>query len=242
MANNTQSSCILGGTNNLPKINHIISAESGAAYDISYLYGPPYQTLWIFHKPYRQGEHSHVLSYRDGKLYTAPQDPQSNNQKWVMTMIDNRHYNMVPYLESSKQNQQVLQYDNGFLSVRPKGNYNGQKWILNDKGPSTTTVRSCPLNTSNIQSNETLDYVENQALHNNYQQQMGSILNLIQSNLQHFDEQTRGKTDGTKTVSTVFGSGNPINLKVNVLGGDNNVEKFNSVKKDNVLDLLNRYQ
>jgi hypothetical protein len=239
MANNTLSSCVLGASNQ-NNLKHIISKESGATYNIEPLYESP-QSFLIYHKPYRKGEHSHVLSVRDDKLYTAPKDIKSDNQKWIMKNTTDGYLVIVPYLDSNKQNYNVLQYDNGFLSIRIMGNYNGQKWILNPNGPSTNTIRSCTLNSSNIQSNDTLDYIENQALHNNYQQQIGGIINLINSNLQHFDKETRYKTDGNKTVSTVFGGGNPINLKINVIG-ENNTEKFNSVKKDNVLDLLNRYE
>lgn len=237
MADNTPSSCVLGNVNQ-SNLKHIISKESGATYNIEYLNA---EQFIINHKPYRQGENSHMLSYREGRLYTAPKDIQSNAQKWTMKNTADGYLVVVPLNESSKENPNVLQYDNGFLTVRARGDYNGQKWLLNNNGPSNNTVRSCALNNSNIQSNDTLDYVENQALHANYQQQIGGILNLIHSNLQHFDKETRGKTENGQTVGNVFGSGSPITLKVNVHGGEN-PEKFNSVKGDSVLDLLNKYE
>lgn len=237
MAADTPTTCVLGDSRQ-SNLKHIISKESGATYNIEYLDD---QNFTIYHKPYRQGENSHMLSFREGKLYTAPKDTQSDAQKWTIKNTADGYLVVVPLSESGKENHSVLQYDNGFLTVRARGDYNGQKWLLNNTGPSNNTVRSCALNNSNIQSNKTLDYVENQALHTNYQQQISGIMNLIHSNLQHFDKETRGKTENGQTVSNVFGSGTPITLKVNVHGGEN-PERFNSVKKDSVLDLLNKYE
>lgn len=237
MANNTPSACILGSANQ-NSLKHIISKESGATYNIEHI-NP--QTFLIYHKPYRQGEHSHVLSTREGKLYTAPKDSLSDKQKWTMKNTTDGYRVIVPFSESNNTTHNVLQYDNGFLSVRSRGDYNGQKWILNNTGPSTNGVKTCALDKTNIQHNDTLDYIENKTLHNNYQQQIGSILNLINSNLQHFDNETQNKIDKDRTVSSVFGKNAPISLKVNVYGGDN-IEKFNSIKKDSVLDLLNKYE
>lgn len=211
------TSCILG-SNDENNLKHIISKESGATYNIENVNA---QTFLIYHKPYRQGEHSHVLSVREGKLYTLPKDTQSDAQKWTFKNTTDGYKVIVPFLESGNEVHNVLQYDNGFLSVRTRGDYNGQKWVLNNNGPSTNTVRMCALDNSNIQNNTTLDYIENKNLHDNYQQQIGGILNLISSNLQHFDKETRNKTDGTKVVSSVFGGSNPISLKVNIHGINN---------------------
>jgi len=51
-----------------------------------------------------------------------------------------------------------------------------KKWILNNTGPSSNGVRMCALDNSNIQNNDTLDYIENKNLHDNYQQQMEVFL------------------------------------------------------------------
>lgn len=234
----TPTSCILGPTDQ-SNLKHIISKESGATYNIENLNA---QTFLVYHKSYRKGEQENqVLSMRNGKLYTAPKDTQSNYQKWTFKNTTDGYKVVVPYSESGNATHNVLQYDNGFLSIRGRGDYNGQKWILNNNGPSTNGVRMCALNNSNIQNNDTLDYIENQNLHENYRQQIGGILNLIQSNIQHFDKETRGKTDGTKVVSSVFGASNPVTLKVNV-HGMNEREQFDNTRQATVLELLNKWE
>jgi len=92
MADN-QSSCILGSTGQT-NLKHIISKESGATYNIENVNA---QTFLVYYTPYRQGEHSHVLSVREGKLYTAPKDTLSDVQKWTFKDTTDGYKVVVPF-------------------------------------------------------------------------------------------------------------------------------------------------
>ena len=233
--------CVLGtiGSN---KLKHIISKDSGSAYNIEYI--TP-QTFMIYQKPFRTGDSTLVLSMSNGNLYNSPKDDASNRQRWIMTPSPNGNKYVIPYLESgqigSSQSYRVLQYDNGYLSLRPKSNNSGQMWIYNDTGPIDYGVKSCTLINDNVQNNNIENHIENKTVHNQYINQLGEMLNLIQTNLAHYNNALSGKSDGSRTISSVFGNGQPIKLTVDVSGVEK-AEAFNEVKKDSVLDLLNKYE
>ncbi len=153
---------------------------------------------------------------------------------------------IVPYIESgqlgSSQSYRVLQYDNGYLSLRPRANHSRQMWVYNDSGPIGHGVKSCTLINDNIQDNNVKDRVENENVHNQYRNQLNAMLGLIQTNLLHYNNKASGTSDGSRTVSSVFGNGQPIKLTVDVTDVKK-AESFNDkVAKSNVLDLLNTYE
>ena len=238
--------CVYGGTG-ADRFKHIISKDSGATYNIEFI-SP--QAFLIYQKPYRTGEGDNVLSVSNNNLYTSVRDEYANNQKWIMVSLSGNDKQIVPYNEARSVDgnniYNVLQYDAGYLTLRPKSDFNSQKWIYNNSGPADIGIKSCALKNDNIQNNSVGLSLEHQTLHKSYQDQMGAILGYIQSNLAHFNNAVSGKTGGGQAIGSVFGGKQPIKLTVNVEGASrptiSNSERFNNARTNNVEELLDLYE
>lgn len=221
--------------------NHVVSKVSGSTYNIEKLENDNYL---IFQKPYRTGENSHCFSVLNNKLYNAPKDINSDRQKWKIVSISTNEYKLVPFSESNKMssgNYNVLQHDNGFLTLRPNSTYEGQKWHIYN-GPAEPGIRSCALTPEEVHANlglQSLNQQPNNELQLQYQSQLTNILNLIQSNLSHYQQ----KTNGLQTASSVFGRGEPLKLTLNVDNNSQNAtEAFQDAKGNSVSDLLDKFE
>ena len=230
--------CMIGFEKDM---KHVVSFVSGATYNIESDGTNNFFT--IYQKPFKTGEHTHALSVTNNELFTAPKNLNSNKQKWYMQTNENNTYYLIPKAEQNKTTtKQVLQYDNGFLTLRPMSTYEGQKWKV-EEGIASAGVKSCAMTNKEMLAGMGLDglgKVENPELHAEYKQQLGNILNIIHSNLIHY----QNKIGANKTTaSSVFGTGEPLKLTVNVDGlASSATEEFKDAKNNSVLDLLDKYE
>lgn len=203
--------CVLD-SETLNPFRHIICKESGASFNIEPLDNT---SFLVYHKPFRHGENLLTISVVNNKLVTTPKDNISNKQKWIFVNINENDKYVVPYSEHNKVNSgnyNVLQFDNGFLSLRPRGDFNSQKWLYDTTGPTTHDIGKCKSLPSLVNSNGLQSDIENRELHEKYQMQMNNILGLVESNVMNFYNQVHNQNNQS---SSPF-SDNGARLKINV--------------------------
>jgi hypothetical protein len=155
------------------------------------------------------------------------------------------------YFVSAIDTNYVLQYENGYISIRPKGEYDHQYWGLSkseyDKGIKTDipndyinmppTARKLLTSSSSGGSNGDLNTVN--------QQKLDNVLQAITSSLQHLNNVTSAQSE------TPFGYSmdNPIKINLTMAGSDvnaSNTEEFTNLNQNNmnndVLSLLDKYE
>jgi len=231
--------------------HHILSKYSGATYNVEIVEDnltTDGKAMIIYNKPFREGEHQNDILKLDASgqnLVVGPKNEygaEDKRERWLI-FDDNR-------VKSMHNLDLALQYDTGYLTIRPIQDYypEGQKWELKE-GPANPGVKShVSLPVQSLASDGGMMMNQDNiavGLHNQHKAQLSNILSLINSNLQAYQEKT------TETEN-VFGNKEPIKLKL-TLSGDTakyedvmaDKESFKNVGTNNnptVIDLLNRHQ
>lgn len=241
--NNT---CLISGLQS--DLNHITSNLSGASFDFKKYTdssNPTDNIIMIYQKPIRSGEHTHVLAVNDsGNLVTQPEDEKNPQQRWTLVPIQGSNQ-LFEIVSSSSGKSKSLNHDGNFLSVKPENSsYEGVKWQVVFGTPSQGLLACSPsLRHESVQPST--DNVEDQ-----HAAKMSELLALVKKNHEHYMKEVGEQ----QTTSSVFGTGEPLRLKVNVLDNDslnigsstNNTESFQdsgaSSGTKNIVGLLNRYE
>jgi len=245
--NVVSNTCIIQGLQS--DLHHITSVLSGATFDFkkySDPTNPNSNIIMIYQKPIRSGEHTHVLAVNDtGNLVTQPEDELNPQQRWVLVPID---IDMQTYevVSSSSGNSKSLNHDGHFLTIKPtKSGYQGTKWKVT-LGQASKGILACSPSLPHESIQPEKNNVENQ-----YARQLAELTALVKKNHQHYVDQIGEQ----QTSSSVFGNGQPLRLKVNVLdndeslkiteGSSSDVETFqdtSSNSTNNIVKLLNKYE
>tara|TARA_B100000575_G_C23137492_1_gene661164 strand:+ start:1904 stop:4249 length:2346 start_codon:yes stop_codon:yes gene_type:complete len=231
--------------------HHILSKYSGATYNVEIVEDnltTDGKAMIIYNKPFREGEHQNDILKLDASgqnLVVGPKNEygaEDKRERWLI-FDDNR-------IKSTHNLDLALQYDTGYLTIRPIQDYypEGQKWELKE-GPANPGVKShVSLPVQSLASDGGMMMNQDNisvGLHNQHKAQLSNILSLINSNLQAYQEKT------TETEN-VFGNKEPIKLKL-TLSGDTakyedvmaDKESFKNIGNNSdptVIDLLNRHQ
>jgi hypothetical protein len=147
------------------------------------------------------------------------------------------------YLVSKNYPAYALQYENGYLNIRAKGEYDHQYWILDtaeyDKGIESIAneyVNAPPAarNVSNARAGSGTNDINSVN-----QQKLENVLQLITSSLQQLN------TANSNNSASAFGysTENPIKINLTMGGGvsASNTEAFTDVNND-VTSLLDKYE
>ena len=246
-SNTSTSTCILSGLQD--NLNHITSNLSGASFDYRNYNdssNPAANIIMIYQKPIRSGEHTHVLAVNDsGNLVTQPEDEKNPQQRWTLKNISGSN-GLVEVVSISSGTAKSLNHDGNFLSVKPENsNYEGVKWRPVIGSPSQGLLACSPsLRHESVQPST--DNVEDQ-----HSSRMAELLALVKKNHEHYMKEVGEQ----QTTSSVFGTGEPLRLKVNVLDNDDslniggsspNTETFQDTNSSSgtqdIMRLLNRYE
>ena len=239
------NSCIIQGLQ--ATLHHITSNFSGASFDFRKYKdptNPQSDIIMVYQKPVRSGEHTHVLAVNDtGNLVTQPEDEQNPQQRWVLKKVNNTTdlYEVVSNVIGSSK---ALNHDGHFLTIKPANSaFPGTKWRVTIGEASKGLLACSPsLSHESVQSDK--GNVEDQ-----YARQLAELTALVKKNHQHYLEQTEEQKS-----NSVFGKGQPLRLKVNVLDNDESslelgdtsgVESFtdsSSNGTNNIVKLLNNYE
>jgi hypothetical protein len=239
------NTCIIQGLQ--ADLHHITSNFSGATFDFRKYKDPTNPTsdiVMIYQKPIRSGEHTHVLAINDtGNIVTQPEDEANPQQRWVLTKVPNSAdiYEVVSNVSGTSK---ALNHDGHFLTVKPPNStFPGTKWKVT-LGEASKGLLACSPSLSHESVQPDTANVEDQ-----YAKQLAELTALVKKNHQHYVEQT-----SEQTSSSVFGNGQPLRLKVNVLdddetslnlGNDSSVETFQDSSlnnTNNIVKLLNKYE
>jgi len=238
------NTCIIQGLQ--ADLHHITSYFSGATFDFKKYKDPTNPTsdiVMIYQKPIRSGEHTHVLAINDtGNLVTQPEDEANPQQRWVLTKVPN-YGDVYEVVSNVSGTAKALNHDGHFLTIKlPNSTFPGTKWKVTLGEPSKGLLACSPsLSHESVQPDKA--NVEDQ-----YAKQLAELTALVKKNHQHYVEQT-----SEQTSSSVFGNGQPLRLKVNVLddetslnlGNESSVETFQdstSNNTNNIVKLLNKYE
>ena len=241
------NSCLVSGLQS--DLNHIISNLSGASFDFRKYTdsnNPSSNIVMIYQKPIRSGEHTHVLAVNDsGNLVTQPEDETNPQQRWTLNNISGNS-GLVEVVSTSSGTAKSLNHDGNFLSVKPQNsNFEGVKWRVVLGSPSQGLLACSPsLRHESVQPDTA--NVEDQ-----HSSQMAELLALVKSNHDHYMREVGEQ----QTSSSVFGNGEPLRLKVNVLDNDDSLDIGSSTENtetfqdtgassgtSNIVRLLNRYE
>lgn len=243
----SNDTCVVSGLQD--SLNHITSNLSGASFDFRNYNdsnNSSARIIMIYQKPIRSGEHTHVLAVNDsGNLVTQPEDEKNPQQRWTLKNITGSN-NLVEVVSTSSGAAKSLNHDGNFLSVKPENStFEGVKWRVVLGSPSQGLLACSPsLRHESVQPSN--DNVED--LHSS---RMAELLALVKKNHEHYMREVGEQ----QTSSSVFGNGEPLRLKVNVLDDDNslniggtsdNTETFqdtnSSSGKNTIIKALERYE
>ena len=239
--------CLVSGLQS--DLNHITSNLSGASFDFRKYTdsnNPSSNIIMIYQKPIRSGEHTHVLAVNDsGNLVTQPEDETNPQQRWTLRDISGSN-GLSEVVSTSSGAAKSLNHDGHFLSVKPQNSsFEGVKWRVVLGSPSQGLLACSPsLRHESVQPN-------NANVEDQHSSQIAELLALVKSNHDHYMREVGEQ----QTSSSVFGNGEPLRLKVNVLDNDDslnigstteNTETFQdtgaSSGTNNIVRLLNRYE
>ena len=241
------NTCLVSGLQG--DLNHITSNLSGASFDFRRYTdssNPSSNIIMIYQKPIRSGEHTHVLAVNDsGNLVTQPEDDTNPQQRWNMVKIDYQ-FNLFEIVSTSSGTAKSLNHDGNFLSLKPQNsNFEGVKWRVVLGSPSQGLLACSPsLRHESVQPiNDNVEDIQ--------ASRMAELLALVKKNHEHYMREVGEQ----RTNSSVFGTGGPLRLKINVLDDDNSLnigtsnegtESFQDTNSSSgtqdIVRLLNRYE
>lgn len=241
------NTCLVSGLQS--DLNHITSNLSGASFDFKRYTdttNPSSNIIMVYQKPIRSGEHTHVLAVNDsGNLVTQPEDDTNPQQRWNMVNIAGSN-SLFEIVSTSSGASKSLNHDGNFLSLKPQSSsFEGVKWRVVLGSPSQGLLACSP----------SLRHESVQPINNNVEDiqssRMAELLALVKKNHEHYMKEVGEQ----QTTSSVFGTGEPLRLKVNVLDDDNSLnigastegtESFQDTNSSSgtqdIVRLLNRYE
>jgi hypothetical protein len=245
--NSSSNTCLVSGLQD--NLNHITSNFSGASFDFRKYTdssNPSANIIMVYQKPIRSGEHTHVLAVNDsGNLVTQPENEQNPQQRWSLVEITGST-GLFEVVSTSSGTAKSLNHDGNFLSLKPQNStYEGLKWRVVLGSPSQGLLACSPsLRHESVQP-------INANVEDQHASKMAELLTLVKKNHEHYMKETGDQ----QTTSSVFGTGEPLRLKVNVLDNDDslniggtpdNTETFqdtaSSSGTQNIVRLLKNYE
>ena len=177
---------------------------------------------------------------------TTETTPAATTETTDSSSVSNKYY-FVSAIDSNY----VLQYENGYISIRPKDNYDHQFWILSesvyDKGLAKNIDNdyvNIPPASRNLLSSSGSSGI-NTDLYSANQQKLNNVLQAIASSLQ----QLNNAKSSQSVTPFGYSMDNPIKINLTMAGSGisaSNTEAFTNLNKNNmnndVLSLLDKYE